>query len=101
MMLKFPYILVQSIVFRVLASLGISFITYYGFSGLMGTVMGQIQSYIFGNISPLGHSSGNPDGLYAALKLMGLFGVDKAINLLLSAYSARVAMVSMKKFMMG
>lgn len=88
-----PFILIQSVVFRVLLSLGVSFVTYYSFNGLMGYVSGTLKGYIFSGMA------GN--GMYASLQLMGLFGVDKGINLLLSAYSARIAMASMKRFKMG
>lgn len=88
-----PAVLVQSIVFRILLSLGVSFVTYYSFNSLMSSITSSIRDVVL--------NGGSGSAFYAGLQLLGLFGVDKGINLILSGYSARIAMASLKRFKMG
>lgn len=78
--------LISGILFKVLVSLGLSTLTYVGFDAFLNFVLSYVQTSIM--------SGSFPD---IALNLMGLFGFDKAVNLIISAYSARIAMASLSK----
>jgi hypothetical protein len=69
---------VASLVGRVLIALSLSFVTYKGLSVATDFLYAQMQSY-FLSIPP------------AILSLLGYLWVDKAINLMFSAYTAALA----------
>lgn len=82
----------SSLIGRVLLALGISFITYTGFSTVGTYALSQIQSTFNG----IGGE---------ALGLLGYLWVDKAITVVVSAYTASLAIkmagaTSLKKMVM-
>ncbi|RVU33236.1 DUF2523 domain-containing protein [Rheinheimera riviphila] len=68
---------------RILVALGVSFVSYTGFSTILNSAANQLRS-LFG---------GMPSDIIAYI---GLSDIDLAINMVLSAYTAKLAMVAMK-----
>lgn len=81
----FTSVAAGSVVARVLLALGVGFVTYVGFSSLITMASSQIEGQITGLPSD-------------ALNMMGLAGVDYLINIVFSAYSARVALMAVSSF---
>ena len=73
-----------NLVARVLIALGISFVTFQGFDVVLATATTSLKSLFIGM-----------PGNVAAL--LGLADVDFAINLILSAYAARIAMMALRQ----
>lgn len=69
---------------RILISLGVSFVTFQGFDVLLSTATNAIHGLL----------SGTPAEV---TMLLGLGDVDIAINLVLSAYAARIAMLALRQ----
>lgn len=69
---------------RILLSLGVSFVTFAGLDAILSSATSSIRGLL----------SGLP-GVTASL--LGLGDVDFAINLILSAYSARLAMFAVRQ----
>jgi hypothetical protein len=69
------------VVIRAMIALGLGVITYVGFSALVSTVTGYVQSS-YASL-PL-----------AALQLLALGGWNTAIGILLGAFATRVALIS-------
>lgn len=80
---------VRNLVIKIISSLGFGVMSYQGLNILLGLITDQVMQNF--NSLPV-----------SVLQIMGLGGLDHFINIVLSAYSARFAMVSVKKFkMMG
>lgn len=71
-------VILPSLIGRILLALGISFVTYTGFSVTINFMYTSIQSYM----------GSMPTGI---LNLLGYLWVDKAIGALFSAYTAALA----------
>ncbi|HAS6097597.1 TPA: DUF2523 domain-containing protein [Vibrio vulnificus] len=69
---------------RILLALGVSFVTFQGFDVVLTSATSSLKALF----------TGMPGDVAA---LLGLADVDFAINLLLSAYAARVAMMAMRQ----
>ncbi len=80
---------IRHLVIKTISSLGIGVMSYQGLNILLGMITDQVMQNF--NSLPV-----------SVLSIMGLGGLDHFINIVLSAYSARFAMASIKKFrMMG
>lgn len=85
-LLKFiKSVFIIHLVVKVLVALGVGIISYSGFNLLLQEVGTYIQQ-LFSNL-PVN-----------VVGLIGLTDIDLVINLLLSAYSARVAMAQLTRF---
>lgn len=78
----FGAVVASNFVARILLSLGVSFITFRGFDVILSLATNSIHSML----------SGLPSDI---AMFLGLADVDLAINLILSAYAARVAMIAL------
>lgn len=81
----FTALLSENFVARILMALGISFLSYQGIDLVLSLLSDEIHAQISvfpGNVSALA----------------GLADIDRAINLLLSGYSARAAMAGLTRF---
>lgn len=67
---------------KILLAFGVGFVTYYG--------VDQLMSYATANMS--GYISGLPSD---ALSILGLGGIDKLLNLVLSGYAAKAVLVGL------
>lgn len=80
----FGALVAGNFVARILLSLGVSFVTFQGFDAILSTATNSIQGMFTG--LP-GHTAA----------LLGLGDIDFAINLILSAYAARIAMFAVRQ----
>lgn len=81
---KFLALVVSGLVFRALAALGFSYITYTG----LGSVVDTIKSYAVSMFSAV-----PPDVVH----ILGLAKIDVAFNIMLSAVVARLALAGMDR----
>lgn len=84
----FTSIAAGSVVARVLLALGVGFVSYVGFNSVLGLATDMIHD-MFSEI-PM-----------EPLMIMGLADVDLFINIVLSAYSARIALMSVSALRFG
>lgn len=82
--LMFGSYVAANLVARILLSLGVSFVTYIGLDWILSTAIAEIQGLLGG--LPI-----------VAASLLGLGDVDIAINLVFSAYTARLAMFPLRQ----
>ncbi len=73
-----------NMVARILLALGISFITYQGLDVILSGARSQLMS-LFSSLPP------------KVLYMLGLGDVDFCINMILSAYGARLALFAVKQ----
>lgn len=76
--------LVKPVLTRILAALGLGVITYAGSDILVSSIIGQMQSAILG-MSP------------AILQIVSLFGVIKALSIILGAFTTSISLQVFKK----
>lgn len=69
---------------RILLALGVSFVTFQGFDAILLKAASTLKSLL----------TGMPGDVTAFL---GLADIDFAVNLILSAYTAKVAMMAMRQ----
>lgn len=81
---SFLAMIISGLVFRALASLGFAYVSYTGFASLMDSMRGYIT----------GLFSGVPS---EAVMILGLAKVDVAINIMLAAVLARLALAGMDR----
>lgn len=75
---------IANIVVRALLGIGVGLVTYTGLNVVLGMATDAIKQ--------------NMTGLpAAAMQILGLGGIDFAINMILSAYAVRIALVASKK----
>lgn len=79
---------IVNVVARVLLALGVSVVSYTGFSYLLSQITTQIHSFLSGFSADV-------------LNVLGMCRIDLAINLVLSAWAARIALTSLKSFRVG
>lgn len=68
---------------RILVSLGVSFVSYTGFGFILNSAASQLRAMF----------SGMPSDI---ISYIGLSDIDLAINMVLAAYTAKLAMISLK-----
>lgn len=81
---KFLALVISGLVFRALAALGFSYITYTG----LGSVVDTIKSYAVGMFSAVPAD---------VVHILGLAKIDVAFNIMLSAVVARLALAGMDR----
>lgn len=84
MWLVFTSAVATNIVARILLALGISYVSYTGLSALLSYVL----SFVSDSMSSVP---------YATLCIMGRMDIDLAINLIFAAFTARIAISSLRK----
>jgi Protein of unknown function (DUF2523) len=80
----FGALVAGNFVARVLIALGISFVTFQGFDLVLSTAKASLKSLFIGMPADM-------------VALLGLADIDFAINLILSGYAARIALVSLRQ----
>lgn len=80
----FGALVAGNFVARILVSLGISFVTFQGFDAILSMATSSLKSLFLGM----------PGG---AAALLGLADVDFAINLVLSGYAAKIALLAIRQ----
>lgn len=80
----FGALVAGNFVARILVAIGVSFVTFQGFDLVLSTATSSLKSLFMGM----------PGDMAA---LLGLADIDFAINLVLSGYAARIALVSLRQ----
>lgn len=81
---KFLALVVSGLVFRALAALGFSYITYTGLNSVVGTIKSYVVG-LFGSVPP------------DVVQILGLAKIDVAVNIMISAVIARLALAGMDR----
>jgi len=89
MWFAFTTAIASNLVARILLALGVSFITYSGFDVLLQGVFMHTQLLL----TQSGVS-------YITLCFMGRMGIDQFINIIISAYTARLALTSLRRMVL-
>jgi len=82
----FVFGIILPIVYKVLAALGVGFVTFVG----IGALLSGIEAYVRSLFSQV------PDKIFT---ILGMAQVDIAINIMFAALSARLAIMMMDKLM--
>lgn len=77
--------LIRPILIRILTALGLGVVTYLGADFLVTNMISQLQTSVLG-ISP------------AVLQIVSLFGVIKALSIILGAFTTSISVQSFKRF---
>lgn len=80
----FGALVAGNFVARILVALGVSFVTFQGFDAILSLATTSIRALF----------AGMPGDVAA---LLGLADVDFAINLILSGYAARIALLALRQ----
>lgn len=75
-------LIVEPVISRIIAALGIGFVSYLGVQGLLTYLENQIASSLAGTSSDI-------------VQILGLMGLGKAMSIVLSALSVRATLAGM------